>query len=93
MPHEDNIKVAHEQKDNRYQALIEECKEAGWKTIHFPVEVGCRGFIASSMIKLMRMVGLGPKKEKALMKALQETVEKACHWIWLKREDTSWIEL
>ena len=29
------------------------------------------------MIKLMRMVGLGPKKEKALMKALQETVEKS----------------
>ena len=48
VPHEDNIKVAHEQKDNRYQAFVEECKEAGWKATHSPVKVECRGFIASS---------------------------------------------
>ena len=92
VPHEENIKAAHERKENRYQTLVEECEEAGWKATHFPVEVGCRGFIAASVRKWMKVAGLGPKKGKALTKSLQETVEKASHWIWLKREDTTWIE-
>ena len=92
VPHEDNISMAHERKESRYDTLVEECEEAGWKATHFPVEVGCRGFIATSVRKWMRVAGLGPKKENAMMKALQETVEKASHWIWLKREDTSWNE-
>ena len=29
------------------------------------------------------------KERNILTKALQETVEKASHWIWVKREDTS----
>ena len=58
----------------------------------FPVEVGCRGFIATRVTKWMRVAGLGPKKRHTKTKALQETVEKASHWIWVKREDTSWSE-
>ena len=58
-PHEDSIKMAQEQKDNLYQALVKECKEAGWRATHFPVEVQCRGFIASSTRKSMRVAGLG----------------------------------
>ena len=91
MPHED-ISDAHERKENSYETLVEECEEAGWKATHFPVEVGCRGFIATSVRKWMRAAGLGPKKGNAMTKTLPETVEKAIHWIWLKREDTSWSE-
>ena len=40
----------------------------------------------------MRVSGLCTKKRNILTKALQETVEKASHWIWVKREDTSWSE-
>ena len=92
VPHEDNINLAHERKDNRYEALVEECEEAGWIAMHFPVEVGSRGFIATCITKWMRVVGLGPKKRNTITKALQVIVEKASHWIWLKREDTSWSE-
>ena len=92
VPHEDNINLAHERKENRYEALVGECEEAGWKTMHFPVEVGCRGYIATSITKWMRVAGLCTRKRNTLTKALQETVEKASHWIWVKREDTSWSE-
>ena len=51
----------------------------------FPIEVGCRGFFTSSLIKSMRVARLGLKKGKVLTKALQETVDKASHWIWLER--------
>ena len=33
-----------------------------------------------------------PKKRNTTTKALQETVEKASHRLWVKREDTSWSE-
>ena len=92
VPHEDNISSAHERKENRYEALVGECEEAGWKTMHFPVEVGCRGYIATSITKWMRVAGLCTKKRNVLTKALQETVEKSSHWLWVKREDTSWSE-
>ena len=29
VPHEDNISAAHERKEKRYEALVEECEEAG----------------------------------------------------------------
>ena len=92
VPHEDNITSAHERKDNRYEAVVGEYEEAAWKTTYFPVEVGCRGFIATSITKWMRVAGLCPKKRNILTKALQETFDKASHWIWVKREDTSWSE-
>lgn len=92
VPYEDNISSAHERKEKRYEALVEDCVEAGWKAVHFPVEVGCRGFIATSVRKWMREAGLGPKKASAMTKTLQDTVEKASHWVWLKREDNNWCE-
>ena len=51
VPYEDNINSVHERKDNRYEAPVEECEEAWWKAMHFPVEVGCRGFIATRVTK------------------------------------------
>ena len=92
MPHEDNISSAQERKENRYEALVGECEEAGWKAMHFPVKVGCRGYITTSITKWMRVAELCTKKRNILTKALHETVEKASHWIWVKREDTSWSE-
>ena len=61
VPHEDNISAAHERKEKRYEALVEECEEAGWKALLFAVEVGCRGFIGESARKWMKVAGLGKK--------------------------------
>ena len=77
VPHEDNISAAHEREENRDEALVGECEEPGWKAMHFPVEVGCRGYTASSITKWMRVAGLCTKKRSILTKALQETFEKA----------------
>ena len=66
-----------------------ECEEAGWKALHFPVEVNCRGYIATSITKWMRVAGLCTKKRNILTKALQETMEKASHWIWVKERTTA----
>src|SRR4029434_7588942 len=37
-----------ERKKTKYSELAAECREAGWKTTIYPVEVGCRGFVGQS---------------------------------------------
>ena len=92
VPHEDNISEAHERKERRYDKLVEECEDAGWKTLQFSVEVGCRGFVAESTRRWLKVAGLGMKQQARLIRQVQEQVEKASHWIWLKRDDSTWNE-
>ena len=92
VPHEDNIEAAHIRKDDRYEKLLKECEEAGWEASHFSVEVGCRGFIGERLRKWFKTIGLSNPEISITTKEIQHTVEKASHWIWLKREDDSWLE-
>ena len=92
VPHEDNLQDAHHRKLSRYKELVEECEEMGWKTAHYPVEVGCRGFVGVSTRRWLRVSGLGQRQMGSVIKKLQEVVEKASHWIWLKRDDETWLE-
>ena len=64
VPHEDNICAAHERKEDRYAELIKSCEEKG-----------CRGFIAASARKWMRVAGLGQKEGNTLVMTPQKTVE------------------
>ena len=92
-PHEDNVDAAQVRKDERYEALVRECNEdAGWRATHFPVEVGCRGYIGGRLVKWFNFIGVGCRQKNTVVKEIQHTVEKASHWIWLKRNDESWHE-
>ena len=53
-----------------------DCEEAGWKAMHFPVEVGCRGYIATSITKWMRVAGLCTKKRNILTKLSRRLLKK-----------------
>ena len=92
VPHEDNIEAARERKDTRYQKLLDDCGDAGWEAAHFSLEVGCRGFIGERVRKWLKKIGLNNREIGSTIKEIQETVEKASHWIWLKRSDDSWHE-
>ena len=92
VPHEDNIDAAQVRKDDRYEKLLEECEEANWTATHLSVEVGCRGYIGNRLRKWFSTIGLSPRQASNAMKNIQETVEKASHWVWLKRDDEQWLE-
>lgn len=49
VPWEEGIETAFERKKVKYTKLVTECREAGWSTSIYPVEVGCRGFIGTSI--------------------------------------------
>ena len=64
VPWETRCDEAHERKSAKYAHLIEECKEKGWKSWLFPVEIGTRGFPAQSLWKLLTALGMGGKDMK-----------------------------
>lgn len=51
------MEAANEQKRSNYTDLVESWKEAGWKAIMLPVEVACRDFLGSSVIRLLCDLG------------------------------------
>ena len=91
VPHEDNLNTAHERKQDRYEDLVRECEESGWTTRHYPVEVGCRGFVGLTMRKWLKTAGLKEREISKVVREMQSVVEKASHWIWLKRDDDAWM--
>ena len=54
------------------------------------MECGARGFVARSMIKLMKELGLGGKERRTLIRRLGETTEKSSNWLWLKSGEKEW---
>ncbi|XP_061749210.1 uncharacterized protein LOC133547614 isoform X2 [Nerophis ophidion] len=90
IPWEEGIQAAYERKAAKYADLAAECREAGWSTTIYPVEVGCRGFVGTSTIRLLRDVGLTGAKLRRETKALAEEAEKGSFWLWLRRRDKYW---
>ena len=41
-----------ERKMGKYTELQEQCRSRGWSTWLFPVEIGCRGFLAQSLWRM-----------------------------------------
>lgn len=55
---EDLIEEVNERKWSKYQELVEECREAGWKAHCKPFEVGCRVFTDQSLCKVYTLLGI-----------------------------------
>ena len=49
VPHEDNIEMANDGKDERYAQVSDLYEEAGGSAEHFSIEVGCIAFVAEGL--------------------------------------------
>jgi len=65
VPWEERIDEANERKRSKYQELADFCREKGFSTWVFPVEVGCRGFPAQSVWKALGVLGKKGKTMKS----------------------------
>ena len=93
VPWEENIEKAEERKEERYADLIATCKDKGWKTEYYHLAVGCRGYVDNKIPKLFRSrFRFQSNKIKRMIKDLQEAAERSSLFIWMKREDASWLE-
>lgn len=87
VPWEENVQIAYERKRHKYQELSDDCREKGWKTWCFPVEVGCRGFAGQSLWKCSKQLGISSKGCREIVRMAEKQAEHASNWLWQKREE------
>lgn len=90
VPWEDAVEEAFERKRLKYTELAADAEQRGWKAKVCPVEVGCRGFVGKSTIKLLKELGVRGQTLRQTIKALSGAAEEASRWIWVKRGDSNW---
>ncbi|CAM4543859.1 unnamed protein product [Leuciscus chuanchicus] len=54
----------------------------------FPIEVGCRGFPATSLRYFLQKVGLDPKHLKKATKEIALAADTSSRWLLLKRANS-----
>ncbi len=90
VPWEERIEEAHERKLGKYQSLISESQQRGWRAWNLPVEVGCRGFPGQSLWRALGMLGVRGATHKDLVNNISKQAETASRWLWLKRSE-QWL--
>ena len=83
VPWESAVEEANEWKKLRYAELAADAQQLGWKAKVRPVEVGCRGFIATSTSRLLREMGVRGKAHRQAVKDLSRAAEKGSQWLWI----------
>ncbi len=90
VPWEGAVEEAYERKKLRYAELAADAQQQGWKAKVRSVEVGCRGFVATSTSRLLREMGVRGKAHRQAVKDLSRAAEKGSQWLWMKRKDSTW---
>ncbi|XP_062585203.1 uncharacterized protein LOC134246874 [Saccostrea cucullata] len=84
---EDRMEDAYERKNLKYQDLLKDCQQNGWKVWFYAVEVGCRGFVGQSMWRALRAIGITGAERRRLIGSLCREAESASMWLWRRRAD------
>lgn len=77
------VQEAYEKKLLKYQQLVQQCIEAGWRSWCVPVEVGIRGFPSNSLWRMTGLLGIRGKPMKLIVK-MAEAAEYTLSWLWLR---------
>lgn len=86
VPWEERMEDAYERKMGKYQELVADCQERGWRVWCFPVEVGTRGFVGQSLWRALRVIGVIGLERRQLIGRLSREAEIASLWLWRRRE-------
>ena len=89
-PCEENMEEWHHKKFHKYEPLAEMMRYNGWSVDIFPIEVGARGYYATSLRYCFIRLGLGKKGIRKLLKQLSSQSLKSSFEIWLARDCYNW---
>ena len=89
-PAEDGIDIAAMTKAARYQVLHDAIQEAGWSVGVKPIEVGARGFVARSLPRLLRELGLSNREVSTFCRSLAAVVARCSYSIYLASSSREW---
>ncbi|CAC5422198.1 unnamed protein product [Mytilus coruscus] len=90
VPWEERCEEAYQRKKEKYTELMTTCRERGWKAWLFQVDVGCRGFPAQSVWRMLQAMGIVGKARKTVVRQLGEAAERSSCWLWHRRDYLSW---
>ena len=77
MPTEDRVEISGELKKIKYEKIAQEARLNKWKVKIWAVEVGCRGFLANSMLTLLKDIGYQGGQKKKTIENISKTAEQA----------------
>ena len=89
-PAEEGIEEASIRKEARYLELQDLIEQAGWRVGVKPIEVGARGFVAHSVPRLLRELGLSPREVSSLVRRLATVVVRCSFTIYLAAAREQW---
>ena len=87
VPWETRVELARERKLARYSDQRVDCERRGWRSWCYTVEVGCRGFIGQSVMKLLRDIGVSRVNQNRAVRELQEAAEIGSSWVMTKAKE------
>ena len=90
VPSEERVELSGELKRTKYAGLKEEGRKNGWKMQVWAIEVGCRGFPASSMVTFLKEMGFQGCERKRRLQKLGQIAECASSAIWRWSHFKSW---
>ncbi|RUS90920.1 hypothetical protein EGW08_001317 [Elysia chlorotica] len=86
------MEEAHIYKREKYLNLTKELRDAGYKAVIMPVEIGARGFIGSSAYDLLTKLSICGSGRTKAPKLLAEIAENSSQWIWSRRNEMNEIQ-
>ena len=90
VPNEDRVEVSGELKRLKYEPIVQEGRQNGWRVIVWAVEVGVRGFPAMSMSTLLKDLGLKGGERKRAIERIGKVAEEASHSLWKASHFKKW---
>ena len=82
VPSEERIELSGELKRTKYSILQEDGKKNKWDVQVWAVEVGCRGFPASSLASFLKEIGVQGGERKRMLNRMGEAAERASRSVW-----------
>ena len=89
-PAEEGIEAANIKKSVRYLGLQQECESAGWTVAIKPIEVGARGFVARSVVRVLIELGFSSREVSAICRDLATIVVRCSFTIYLAASQGVW---
>ena len=89
-PKEERIQAAHDLKLERYADLTPAARSQNWLLTTWPIEVGCRGFVALSTLKAIRAFRFTRSKQTEIKCQLECVARRCTYYIWCCREQSTW---
>ena len=90
VPTEERIEIAGESKRLKYEKIVHEGKQNGWRVRCWAVEVGCRGFPAVSMSGFLKDLGYTGRERRKIVERLGSLAESASRSLWKASHYKEW---